>query len=187
MYKTTLFVGLLLCCSLAIQPSSYGQSKIFDLGFEFQAYPTGLIPGLRLETGFADQHALHLRVGYNVFDHQDYGVQDDETGDGYGFTFGYKYYFKPGFERWFLGIKNDIWWNAVSWKDIVNGNIVLSGKTNITVVQPTFEAGFAMKVGSDWFFSPSLAFGYEVNVQTKGLPTGEGPIILLGFTFGRRW
>ena len=49
------------------------------------------------------------------------------------------------------------------------------------------EAGFAMKVGSDWFFSPSLAFGYEVNVQTKGLPTGEGPIILLGFTFGKRW
>ncbi len=187
MYKTILSAGLFLLCSFAIQTSSYGQSKIFDLGFEFQAYPTGLIPGLRLETGFADQHALHLRLGYNVFDHQDYGVQDDETGDGYGFTFGYKYYFKPGFERWFLGIKNDLWWNAVEWKNTVSSNIEIAGKTNITVVQPTLEAGFAMKVGSDWFFSPSLAFGFEVNVKTDGEPTGEGPIILLGFTFGKRW
>lgn len=187
MYKIILSLGPFLLFSSATVTSLNGQSKIFDLGFEFQAYPTGLIPGLRLETGFADQHALHLRLGYNALDHQGYGVHEDETGGGYGFTLGYKYYFKPGFERWFLGIKNDLWWNEVDWKDGIGTGTEIAGTTNITVVQPTLEAGFAMKVGPSWFFSPSLALGYEINVQTDGEPTGEGPIVLLGFTFGKRW
>lgn len=44
-------------------------------------------------------------------------MYEDERGDGFGFMVGYKYYFKLGFECWFLGIKNDIWWNEVDWMD----------------------------------------------------------------------
>ena len=63
----------------------------------------------------------------------------------------------------------------------------IGGTTNITVVQPTVEGGCALPVGENRFFSPTIAFGYEINVVTEGEPTGEGAILLLGFTFGRRW
>lgn len=186
MQKALITIGLLLCfLGLATQHSA--QDRIFDLGFEFQAYPTGLIPGLRLESGFGEQHAVHLRLGYNWLRHQGFGVHEDERGDGFGFTAGYKYYFKPGFQKWFLGVKNDVWWNEVDWKDNIGQSGEVSGTTNITVVQPTVEGGITLPVGDNWFFSPSLAFGFEINVVTEGEPTGEGPIVLLGFTFGRRW
>ncbi|MEZ5038940.1 MAG: DUF3575 domain-containing protein [Saprospiraceae bacterium] len=178
---------LALICSLLLSTTLSSQNQVFDFGIEFQAYPTGLIPGLRLEKGFAEQHAVHLRLGYNWLRHQGYGVHEDERGGGLGFTLGYKYYFKEGFERWFLGVKNDIWWNEVDWKDQLGTANEISGTSNITVVQPTLEAGFTLMAGENWTFSPSLAFGYEVNVKTKGAPTGEGPIVLLGFTFGKRW
>lgn len=186
MYKT-LLSSVLLAFFLLSTDKGQAQDRVFDLGFEFQAYPTGLIPGLRLESGFGEQHAVHLRLGYNWLRHQGYGVHEDERGDGFGFTLGYKYYFKPGFERWFLGIKNDIWWNEVDWMDNIGQSDEISGTTNITVVQPTLEGGIALPVGENWFFSPTIAFGYEINVVTKGEPTGEGAILLLGFTFGRRW
>ncbi len=168
---------------------SYAQSSVFDLNFEFQAYPTGLIPGLRLEKGFADQHAVHLRLGYNWIRHRDLGVQDDERGDGYGFTLGYKYYFREAFQAWFLGARNDIWFNTLDWEDYdAGGNVVDSGTTKITVVQPTAEVGFTFVSGEGkWTFSPNLAFGYEVNVKTDGAEVGEGAILLLGIKIGPRF
>lgn len=186
MYKV-IFTSCCLFMMLIGAKQTKAQDRIFDLGFEFQAYPTGLIPGLRLESGFGTQHAVHLRLGYNWLRHQGYGVHEDERGDGLGFTLGYKYYFQPGFQRWFLGVKNDLWWNEVDWKDKIGQSSELNGTTHITVVQPTLEGGLHLAVGDSWFFAPSLAFGFEINVVTEGEPTGEGPIVLLGFTFGRRW
>jgi hypothetical protein len=40
-------------------------------------------------------------VGYNLLDHKDFGVQESEKGGGFGFTLGYRYYFKPENKKWF--------------------------------------------------------------------------------------
>ena len=59
MYKT-LLSSVFLAFFLLTTDKLQAQDRVFDLGFEFQAYPTGLIPGLRLESGFGEQHAVHL-------------------------------------------------------------------------------------------------------------------------------
>ncbi|KAA3631875.1 MAG: hypothetical protein DWQ02_15740 [Bacteroidetes bacterium] len=156
-----------------------------DITFEFQAYPTGLIPGLRIEKGFGDKNAAHLRLAANLFDHRDLGVQDEERGNGFGFTVGYKRYFKSDFKGLSLGLRNDIWFNTVDWVD--NSSLGgITGTTKIVVVQPTAELGYLLEFGNNWVFTPALGFGYEINVKTDGVPTGEGAILLLGFSVGKR-
>jgi len=63
------------------------QSQL-TLSAEFQAYPTGIIPGIRIEKQLNDKTNLHLRVGMNIFDHRDLGVHNEEAGYGFGFTLG---------------------------------------------------------------------------------------------------
>ena len=60
--------------------------KSTDLVFELQAYPTGIIPGFKLERQLSDRSTFLLRIGYNAFDHRDLGVHDSETGGGFGFS-----------------------------------------------------------------------------------------------------
>ncbi|MFQ5446553.1 MAG: hypothetical protein ACE5FF_06435 [Saprospiraceae bacterium] len=163
------------------------QQTPLDISLEFQAYPTGLLPGLRVEKGFGTRHTLHLRAGYNLVRHGSAGKHEDERGGGAGFTIGYKRYFSGGFRGWFAGVKNDFWLNEIDWKDGVGQPGESSGTTNITVVQPTAEAGFLFEFGRSWIFAPTLAFGFEINVKTKGEPTGEGAIFLAGLQFGRRF
>lgn len=176
------------CLFILCRPVISGQSRSFDLSFEFQAYPTGLIPGLRLEKGFADRHALHLRLGYNWIRHRDLGEHDDERGDGFGFTLGYKYHLQDDFEGWFLGLRDDTWFNTLDWEDYdAGGAVIAGGRSEIVVVQPTAEAGYTFVLGNGgWTFSPNVAFGFEINVKTEGADVGQGAILLLGVKVGPR-
>jgi hypothetical protein len=109
----------------------------------FRPTPAGLIPCIRLERGFAEKNAAHLRLGYQVIDHGDQGEHDDETGHGYGFTLGYKRFLKKGFKGVHLGLRNDVWFNKINWEHNVYAPIEpTSGTTKIIVVQPTLEAGW---------------------------------------------
>lgn len=163
------------------------QQSPWSLAFEFQAYPTGLIPGLQLGYQFNERHNLHLRAGYNLVRHRDLGVQDDERGAGFGGTLGYRYFFKAGRTGWFAGARTDVWRNTIDWQDKDSGgNILTEGTSKITVLQPTAEAGYRFVLGSgSWFVAPAAAFGVEINVKTEGAQVGEGSILLLGFSLGQ--
>jgi len=168
--------------------TTFGQNdKSFDVGLEVQAYPTGIIPGIHLEWGISSQDGLLARIGYNIVRHRDLGVHDDERGGGFGFTLGYRRYFKENRNGFFLGARSDLWFNNVDWKDNPNLVTEVSGETEVTVLQPTVEAGFVKHLNGGWIFVPSIAFGAEINIQTVGAPVGEGAIILLGFTFAKRF
>jgi hypothetical protein len=187
-------LSFLIAPLFLFQLSASGQSTtentgIFDIDFEFQAYPTGLIPGLRLEKGFANRHALHLRLGYNWIRHRDLGVQDDERGDGLGGSLGYRLYFKEGFTAWFAGVRSDIWRNTIDWQDLDDdGNLQETGTTRLLVLQPTAELGYSWTFADNtWVFAPSIALGAEINVLTEGRETGQGAILLIGFTIGKRF
>ena len=189
MIKQLFLKGIISCLFvMGLATGALSQSSIWDVSFEFQAYPTGLIPGLRIEKGFADRHAVHLRLGYQYIRHRDLGVHGDERGNGYGFTLGYKYFFKENFQGLSLSLRNDIWFNSLDWEDYDDSGLVTDmGTTEITVVQPTVEAGYTLMLGEKWTFTPSLAFGFEVNVKTEGSEVGEGAILLLGFKIGPRF
>ena len=152
------------------------------LNGELQVYPTGLIPGVRIENQISEKTLIHLRVGLNLFDHRDLGVQDEERGWGYGFTIGAAR--SLGSSRLSLGVRNDFWFNTVDWVRGVNNPSPLSGETSITVVQPTAELTYSIRTGS-LHIRPSIAFGLEWNVRTEGQPTGEGPILLVGLIVGK--
>lgn len=162
------------------------QPTYLDVDFEFQAYPTGLIPGVRLETG-KGKNAAHLRLGYNWIRHGDFGKHEDERGDGFGFSIGYKRYFKPEQKGLFAGLKNDIWFNEIDWKDDIGAPNERSGRTKITVLQPTAEFGYAFVLNPSLVISPNIAVGYEINAKTNGEPTGEGAIFLMGVCIGKRF
>ena len=123
-----------------------------------------------------------MRLGYQFIDHQDFGVQEDEVGTGYGFTLGYKRYFKDNHEGLHAGIKSDMWFNSIDWE---TANV--TGTSDIIVVQPTAEIGYLFSIGQTFTFTPSVAFGREINVQTKGAEVGHGFILLVGLNFGKRF
>ncbi|MEM7367774.1 MAG: hypothetical protein AAF587_04170 [Bacteroidota bacterium] len=181
----TLSLALLLAgVFLSLIPASYGQVSV---GIEVQIYPTGIMPGVRGEVMLSEQNELHLRAGANLFDHRDLGVQEEEIGGGGGFTLGYRRYFGENQKGFFLGVRNDFWFNANNWRNNIGTIQETSGTTNIVVVQPTAEAGYRLPLGNSlWTLAPAIGFGYEVNVISNGADVGQGPILLIGASLMKR-
>jgi len=157
-----------------------------DVSFELQIYPTGIIPGLRLEKNFARKNAAHIRVGAQLINHWGFGVQEREWGYGYGTTFGYKRFFTENFKGYSLGVKCDLWQNFISWENNSDAPSKTSGKTKIYVIQPTMELGYTFLKNENLIITSTCAVGFEWNVKTEGQPTGEGAIILFGVLIGNR-
>lgn len=153
-----------------------------DINIELQAYPTGFIPGLKLEKSIGTKTSIHFRAGYQFIDHRDLGVHMDESGDGYGISLGWNRYLKDQMKGWYLGARCDIWRNTIDWMD--DG---LIGQSKVTVLQPTIGMGHLLMLSDKFIITPTLSFGWEWNVETDGQPTGEGAIILVGIQMGRRF
>ena len=170
---------ILLAFFLVVALPAGAQSGPPDFGPEFQAYPTGLIPGIRIEKNYGRYVAL-LRLGYNWVRHGGAGLHDDERGGGPGFSLGCKRYFGPKTTGWSAAVKSDLWFNKIDWKDLPGQPGERAGQTRIIVFQPVVEAGYTVSVSRSLYFSPTVSFGYEINIKTSGEPTGEGPILLVG-------
>jgi len=168
----------LLLLGLGISLSTFSQNS-FKYGLEIQGYPTGIIAGITTDYELSNQLLGHARAGYNLVRHRDLGVHEDERGGGFGGTLGLRYYFSQLYDEWFLEARSDLWFNKITWKDRISQINQTTGKTDVTVLQPTLMGGYTFELGS-LSICPTLAFGYEINIKTKGSDVGEGPIILLG-------
>jgi len=82
-------IVLVCIASFCFTAPMSGQGKTLKIGVEFQAYPTGVIPGVRADLYFDDRAKAHVRIGYNFVRHGDAGVHQDERGGGPGLTIGY--------------------------------------------------------------------------------------------------
>ena len=149
-----------------------------QLALELQAYPAGLITtlALRFDMGLSDQTSL--RAGFNKADRQDYGEHDDESGGGPGGGIGYRHFLEQRDRGAFYGARLDLWSLGIDWRE--GGQ---RGSTDALVLQPTAEVGYSWPQGSGWQLDLNLAFGFEINVRTRGESVGEGPIFLLGLGF----
>ena len=170
------FVSLV---TFLIVTSGLAQGKTFKIGVEFQAYPTGAIPGIRADMFLSDYSKVHIRLGYNIVRHGDAGEHQDERGGGPGATLGYDI-LPAANHRWTLGLRADLWYNQVDWYDIPDSGAKVQGKTDVTILQPTIQAGFRLPSGERLEFIPTLAFGYEINIVTRGEDVGQGPVLLAG-------
>jgi len=179
---------LSLCFALFVWMNTlFGQEtneKYFELGLEGQQYPTGYLFGARAEIGLASHHALDFRIGYNALDHKDFGVHDTEEGGGFGGTIGYRYYFNPEHESWFVGARTDVWFNKVDWTDL---EPEAESSTDVVVLQPTLIGGYRWAFNDHFALTPTLAFGAEINIVTDGEEVGQGAIFLWGLNLTYRF
>ena len=180
-------LGFVLLTTVAAPTLHSAETPHRDISFELQVYPTGVIPGVRFELALDDRQAVHLRLGIQEIDHRDEGVQDDEQGEGAGFTLGYKRYLRPGLTGLAFSFRTDVWFNSLDWRNNIGTPEETSGRTNVTVLQPTVELSWHRSLGSKYFVTPSAAAGFEINVDTDGEDVGEGFIFLVGVLAGVRF
>ncbi|MFT5155629.1 MAG: hypothetical protein ACI83I_000160 [Bacteroidia bacterium] len=153
------------------------------MGLEYNFYPAGNILAAEYEISFL-HHAFNQRIGYNQTKRKDFsGYNDDEKGGGIGISLGYRYYFKQECSGFYLGSRLD-WWNMkVDWID--SSQTINKGSTQIVVLQPTFEIGYAFPLGKNWQLNTAFVNGMEFNVVEKGDPVGQGWITLWQVRIGR--
>ncbi|MEL6389813.1 MAG: hypothetical protein AAFQ02_06600 [Bacteroidota bacterium] len=180
------FIGkivLIFSIVVVLSTSTLAQDspKRFYFGPELQVYPTGIIPGLRLEYLLTKSSFISVRAAVQIIDHRDLGVHDDETGTGYGYSIGYHRKFGREERPWSMGVRCDIWHNSIDWMD---DTPLRFGNSQINVFQPTVILGYDILPSTNNVIRPSIGFGYEWNAITNGEPTGEGPILLVGIYFG---
>ena len=176
----------LLACPLLLF-TSVARGFGGDVGFELQVYRTGVIPGVRFETDVDERSTFHLRLGAQYIRHEDFGVHDDERGDGVGFSLGYKRYLKRGYTGFSWGLRSDLWFNTLDWTDNPGTADELTGTTDVLVLQPTVELSWLHLATPGLFVTPSVSAGFEINVMTDGEEVGQGFIFLLGLTVGTRF
>ena len=169
-------------CAVVVQGQDTILVKNIGWGIEAQLYPTGFIGGAVIIKEVSRSNFIHARLGYNLVRHGDAGLHEDERGSGFGLTVGYDYALAIGKTHVLLGARCDVWQNAITWTNNIGSSIELSGKSKVTVVQPTLRLSYPVRVGSD-FIIPEIAFGSEINVYTKGDDVGEGIILLIGFSY----
>ena len=158
MRNLILALVLFSCSSLSAQSTG-------DIGVELQIYPTGFIPGISYDHHIGASSSLSFRIGANIFDHRDLGVQDDEEGSGFGGSLGYKKYFSEGRTKWHWAVRTDIWSSDVDWMSVGPQGETLTGETSITVIQPTASIGYAFVNDRGVYIAPAFSFGFEWNLS----------------------
>lgn len=188
---------LFLILLLSLLNPGYGNAQnAKNLGIDTRAYPAGVILGVRGGVDLGSHNEINLHIGYNITRRGDFGKKDNEEGGGPGFGLSYKHYLPGKLDRLFLGVRADMWFMDIDWSERreVCGTVPpcieqeVNGTTKITVLQPTLQAGYnLLKNSSEWILTPSVSFGYEINIRTRGEEVGEGAILLGGLSIGYKF
>lgn len=153
-----------------------------DIGGSFQWYPAGTISGLHFAFNSRLHHSVMFKLGYNKTNRKDQGDHDNEKGDGWGGSVGYRYYFKPFPHKFFIGTRCDLWRMKIDWNEGTQ-----SGQSKTWTLQPVLEIGYTFFVNDQMFITPSIANGADINVRTEGQKVGQGFKTLLGLSVGARF
>jgi len=146
------------------------------LGVEARGYPAGVLTTGRLDLDLGPRSRIGLSAGYNLTRRGDFGEHDDERGGGPGLGVLVTARLGDRPSGFYLGGRIDVWWLDVDWTD---RSPARTGRTAITVVQPTARGGYGFSLaGGRWRLETGLALGAEANVRTEGERVGEGAILL---------
>jgi hypothetical protein len=167
----------------------------WSFGAGLQGYPAGAILTAQSRYRLSERGELGLRAGYNFTDRGDFGEHDDEEGGGPGVGVAYRHHFAPldedglNQDGWIAGANLDLWYLEIDWEDDPSPTAPLGreGSTDVLVLQPTAELGYAWRLGSGTLrrgrLELTLALGAEINADTDGEDVGEGAIALLGIAY----
>ncbi|MEM9361032.1 MAG: hypothetical protein AAGA43_00280 [Bacteroidota bacterium] len=140
------------------------------LGVSIQAYPAGIIPTVNLETYLNEKSSLLFRLGANFTDRQDFSdVNLTEEGEGFGGSVGFRKHFPLKTGKIVAGIITDLWSLEIDWTDVGPTDNIVSGTTDILVLQPYLEGGYFLPIkNSSSQIGLTLGFGREINIVTDG-------------------
>lgn len=188
---------LFLILLLLLLKTEYGNAQnAKNLGIDTRAYPAGVILGVRGGVDLGSHNEINLHLGYNITRRGDFGKKDNEEGGGPGFGLSYKHYLPGKLDRLFLGARADMWFMDIDWSERreVCGTVPPCTEQEVTVLQkftvlqPTLQAGYnLLKNSPGWILTPSVLFGYEINIRTRGEEVGDGAILLGGLNFGYKF
>lgn len=145
-------------------------------GLELQVYPTGYIADVRVAAYEEGRNACSIYAGYNLTDRRGNGKRDDESGGGPGIGVGGRRYETARQTGKMYGLRFDVWSLEIDWREKA-----VEGTSDVIVLQPTLEAGYAWRFMEERLrVETAVSIGVEWNAKTDGPSVGEGPIGLFG-------
>ena len=168
-----------LCLTaLASAPSHAQDSNGRKFGLQLQLYPAGIIFTGSYNYALDARSTLGIHLGGNFTDRDDNGDHLNEDGEGFGAGISYRRGLRDAEEGWFIGGRVDTWFLEIDWED-PRGGVLVTGTTDVVVVQPTVFLGYQWSNG----FDITVSGGAEINVDTDGEDVGEGAIGLIGIRY----
>lgn len=183
--KLKLFLLIIFVLFLSV---GYSQNRIISFGLERQQYSTGNISGIRAEFRISDHRTISLRGGKEYYEWSGYSY---ERGEGYGGTIGFRYYRNTNFSKLFLGARADIFRINLDWSERDHG-MQIPYNSKIVSFQPSVLAGYVVQIGSHFRITPTIALGYQWNLnkegmyRSKGSKDFDGDVLLFGLNLGFR-
>lgn len=165
-------------CTTLPDPDEYHDPTARRAGVEVRGYPAGVTMMAHSQWPVGQHDAWFVAAGANLTDRRDLGEHYDEQGGGGGIGGGWRRYRDAARSRWYWGGRVDLWSLDIDWEDDGGAD----GTSQILVLQPTVEGGYAWVLGGPWVIEAGLGLGAEINVQTDGEDVGEGAILLGGVT-----
>ncbi len=152
------------------------KDRMVGLGLTFQWYPAGIIATANAEVYSGHKSSILFRIGGNFANRKDFSHwNDNEKGNGFGVTVGFRKHFIIGKGELITGLNADVWNMWINWKNNTGELNQTRGVTYTLVLQPLIEAGYFRSI----LQTPLKAgigggFGREINVFTKGKAVGQG-------------
>ena len=170
---------LILIFNLIFISKAFAQTdstKKTVVGLSTQIYPAGLIATIHTELFYNKNTSLFFRAGGNFADRKDFSpFNDNEKGNGFGGSAGYRKYINLKKGNILLGSNLDVWNMWIDWKNNIGQPNQTQGRTYTLVLQPWLEAGYFISVNkSPIEIGITTGFGREINVITNGKPVGQG-------------
>lgn len=147
---------------------------------ETQLYPAGVIAVVGHTFHPNDATEGRLFAGFNMTNRRDWGVQDDESGHGFGGGVDINRALPVLGDRWMAGGRVDVWSMKINWR---NDTLGITADSRILVFQPTARLIYRLLDQPESglrTMDVSLSLGMEKNIATHGQPVGEGAILLVG-------
>ncbi len=170
----------LICLLLLWVPGNLASAQTAEV----QLYPAGVTAVVGHTFFPNDLTEGRLFAGVNITNRRNWGVQDDESGHGFGGGVDINRVLPVLNSRLLAGGRVDIWSMRINWR---NDTLGITADSRILVFQPTARLLYRLRedpANSLHTIDLSLSLGAEVNIATHGQPVGEGAILLAGVRIG---
>jgi hypothetical protein len=182
--KRFTFIALASACfSLTSHSQDLGYNTT-DIGAEYSWVENS--PGVNLQVAFNAKihHSFLASVGYKTAYRPISGTHNNEKGQGWGGSVGYRYYFDYIPRSFFVGARTHFW--SLSMYRTADPTL----KTvSVLIAQPSIEVGYTAVINDIFFITTYISAGKQFTISSpddtfgygKGSATGAG--ISAGFRF----